>query len=78
MAVQSKHVGALLHQPGYQAKAWHPEDLSHDRQPCSSPHREVFASHRFQGGQAWNLFRHASLLRLQQEMQHMRRDLPSL
>ena len=43
-----------------------------------SPHLEVFASHRFLGRQAWNLFRHASLLRLQQEMQHMRRDLPSL
>ena len=62
----------------YQAKAWHPEDLFHGRQPCSSPHLEVLASHRFQGRQAWNLIRHAFLLRLQQEMQRMQRDLPSL
>ena len=27
MVVQSKHVCALLHQPGYKATAWHPEDL---------------------------------------------------
>ena len=78
MVVQSKHVCALLHQLEYQATAWHPEDLFHDRQPCSSLHLEVLASYHFQGRQAWNLFRHASLLRLQQEMQHTRRDLPSL
>ena len=41
------------------------------------PHLEVLASYHFQGRQAWNLLRHASLLRLQQKMQHMRRDLPS-
>ena len=78
MVVQSKHVCALLHQPGYQAKAWRPEDLSHDRLPCSSLHLEVLAPYHFKCRQAWNLFRHAFLLRLQQEMQHMQRDLPSL
>ena len=78
MVVQSKHVCALLHQLEYQATAWRPEDLSHDRLPCSSLHPEVLASYHFQGRQMWNLFRHASLQRLQQEMQHMRRDLPLL
>ena len=78
MVVQSKNVCALLHQPEYQATAWRPEDLFHDRQPCSSLHLEVLASYHFQGRQAGNLFRHASLQRLQQEMQRMRRDLPSL
>ena len=29
--VQSKNVGALLHRPGNQVKAWQPEDLSHSR-----------------------------------------------
>ena len=76
--VQSKNVCALLHQLEYQATAWRPEDLSHDRLPCSSLHLEVLASYHFQGRQVWNLFRHASLQRLQQQMQHMRRDLPSL
>ena len=52
MVVQSKHVCALLHQPEYQATAWHPEDLFHDRQPCSSLHLEVLASYHFQGRQA--------------------------
>ena len=76
MVVQSKNVCALLHQPEYQATAWRPEDLCHDRQPCSSLHPEVLASYHFQDRQVWNLFRHASLQRLQQEMQRMRRDLP--
>ena len=78
MVVQSKRVYALLHQLEYHATAWRSEDLSHDRLPCSSLHPEVLASSHFQGRQAWNLFRHASLQRLQQEMQHMRRDLPLL
>ena len=78
MVVQSKNVCTLLHQLEYQATAWRPEDLFHDRQPCSSLHLEVLESYHFQGRQAWNLFRHASLQRLQQEMQRMRRDLPSL
>ena len=39
---------------------------------------EAIGVYHFQGRQAWNLFRHASLLRLQQEIQHMQRDLPSL
>ena len=41
MVVQSKNVCALLHQPEYQATAWRPEDLFHDRQPCSSWHRII-------------------------------------
>ena len=78
MVVQSKHVCALLHQLEYQATAWRPEDLFHDRLPSSSLHPEVLASYHSQDRQVWNLFRHTSLQRLQQEMQHMRRDLPLL
>ena len=78
MVVHSKNVSALLHQLEYQATACRPEDLFRDRQPCSSLHLEVLALYHFQGRQVWNPFHHASLQRLQQEMQHMRRDLPSL
>ena len=39
---------------------------------------EVLASYHFQGRQAWNLFRHASMLRLQHELQRMRRDLSTI
>ena len=78
MVVQSKNVCALLHRLEYQATAWRPEDLSHDRLHCSSLRPGVLAPCHFQGRQVWNLFRHTSLQRLQPEMQHMRRDLPPL